>query len=341
MSNIDDTFEIFEFFAYAILLFMPQGLAQGFIGHEAIVRILEASLKDPAPAYLLVGPAHLGKRDLAERYVRVLLGLEVTDPHWRAHPDVFILEVAEGKSQISVEQVRELRERVSLRPMRALRLVVLIPAADRLNESGTNALLKVIEEPPAGAVFVMVAEDVGRLPLTVRSRSVVLPFGSVPLQAIALGLEARGINPTEAMARAQGSRGRPGLAIDSQNVTAGGSVFARQFLQAKNAGFRLSFTEELARACDASVEPATAWREALLFAMRELGAWFGRDPQRALVLGLAVLASLRAVGTAVSPRLALDACAVRLDADVPADLPHLMSALMPKPISSIYLQPTI
>jgi hypothetical protein len=320
---------------------MPEGLAQGFIGHEAIVRILEASLNDPAPAYLLVGPAHLGKRTLAERYVSLLLGLEPGDLHWRAHPDVFLLDVLEGKTQISVEQVRELRERVALRPMRALRLVVFIPAADRLNESGTNALLKVIEEPPAGAVFVLVAEDLGRLPLTVRSRSVVLPFGNVPFRFIADGLEARGIHPTEALARAMSSRGRPGLAIDSQNITAGGSVFVRQFLQAKNAGFRLSFTEELARACDSSEEPAVAWREALLFAMRELGAWFGREPERALVLGLAVLSALHAVGTAVSPRLALEACAVRLDAEPAADLPHLLSSLMPKPLPSIYLSPTI
>lgn len=320
---------------------MPEGFARGFIGHEAIVRILDASLKDPAAAYLLVGPAHLGKRTLAERYIRLLLELPPEDPHWHSHPDVFVLETAEGKAQISVEQVRDLRERVSMRPVRAPRLVVYLPAADRLNESGTNALLKVIEEPPAGAVFVLVAEDVGRLPLTVRSRSVVLPFGNVPIQAIADGLRARGVNPTEAMARAQSSRGRPGLAIDSQNVTAGGSVFIRQFLQAKNAGNRLSFIDELAKACDSSEEPAVAWREALLFSMQELSGWLGREPVRASVTGLAVLTALHAVGTSVSPRLALEACAVRLDADPVYGLPQLLPSLMPKPLSSIYLPITI
>lgn len=320
---------------------MPEGLAQGFIGHEAIVRILEASLKDPAPAYLLVGPAHLGKRTLAERYVRSLLELPLSDGHWKAHPDVFVLEAIEGKAQISVEQVRDLRERVSMRPVRAPRLVVYIPTADRLNESGTNALLKVIEEPPAGAVFVLVAEDLGRLPLTVRSRSVVLPFGSVPVQAISEALCARGVDPAVAQARAQGSRGRPGLAVDSQNVTAGGSVFVRQFLQAKNAGSRLSFIEELSKACDSAEEPAQAWREELLFAMQELSGWFGRDPQRAVVTGLAALTALQAVGTAVSPRLALESCAVRLDAAGSSDVARLLSNLMPKTLSSIYLPPTI
>jgi hypothetical protein len=320
---------------------MPEGLARGFIGHEAIVRILEASLKDPAPAYLLVGPAHLGKRTLAERYVRLLLGLPVEDPHWTAHPDISVLDTAEGKAQISIEQIRELRERVFMRPVRAPRSVVYIPAADRLNESGTNALLKVIEEPPAGAVFVLVAEDLGRLPLTVRSRSVVLPFDNVPIQAIADGLEARGVNPTEALARAHSSRGRPGLAIDSQNVTAGGSVFIRQFLQAKNAGARLAFIEELAKACDSTEEPAAAWREALLSAMQELSVWLGRDPRRSTVTGLAVLTALQAVGTSISPRLALEACAVSLDAYAAAGLPRLFSSLMPKTLPPIYLSPII
>src|SRR6185369_10150232 len=98
-----------------------------------------------------------GKRTIAEQFVRALLGRPIDDPYWKAQADLVLLEPEEGKTQISVEQVRDARTRLSMRPMSAPRVVAYIPHADRLNESGTNALLKVLEEPPAGAVFVLVA----------------------------------------------------------------------------------------------------------------------------------------------------------------------------------------
>jgi len=318
---------------------MPSSFADGLIGHGAIVRLLESALANPAPSYLFTGQPHVGKHTFAERFARQLLGLDCEDARWRTHPDLFVMEPEEGKNQVSVEQVRGLRERVSLRPIRASRLVVYVPYADRLNESGTNALLKVIEEPPAGAVFLFVVEDLSRIPLTVRSRSVILPFETVPVQTVAQGLLARGIGEAEAKARAVSSRGRPGLAVDSSNITAGGSVFIRQFLGAKSAGARLAFVEELAKACDSADDAHTAWREAMLFGMQEAGSALAHDPYRALVTGLALLASLHAVGSPLSPRLALDACAVRLAYDPARDLPRLFPVPVPKILPLIFSLP--
>ncbi|MFA5185212.1 MAG: hypothetical protein WC551_01885 [Patescibacteria group bacterium] len=318
---------------------MSEELGKGYVGHGAIVRLLESALANPAPAYLFAGQMHLGKRTLAERFVRRLLGLEIGDAYLSAHPDVVVLEPEEGKNQVSVEQVRSLRERVSMRPVRAKRLVIYLPFADRLNESGMNALLKVIEEPPADAVFVFVAEDIGRVPLTVRSRSVVIPFETVPAQTIIQALIASGVSEVEAKARALSSRGRPGLAIDSSMVTAGGSVFVRQFLMAKTVGARLSFIDELAKACDSSADVQGAWRESILSAMQETSGNIIRDPYRASVFGIALLTALHSVGSPVSPRLALEACAVRLGQDAAADLPSLFPGHLPKSMARIYLEP--
>lgn len=318
---------------------MSEVLGKDYIGHGAIVRLLESALKNPAPAYLLTGQAHSGKRTLAERFVAKLLGMESPDAPLQSHPDVVVLGPEEGKVQVSVEQVRSLRERVSFRPVRAARLVIYLPFADRLNESGMNALLKVVEEPPADAVFVFVAEDIGRIPLTVRSRSVVMPFETVPIQAVIYGLVARGVSPAEAKARALSSRGRPGLAIDSSNITAGGSVFVRQFLQAKTTGARLSFIDELSKACEASPDVQDAWRGSILSAMQELSGVLLRNPYPASILGMSLLTSLQAVGSPLSPRLALEACAVRLGHDPAADLPSLFPNHLPKPLPQIYLQP--
>lgn len=316
---------------------MPESrLGEGIIGHEAQVRILDSSLRNPAPAYLLFGQEHMGKRTLAERFARLLLDLAQDDERWKSHPDLMIIEADEGKTQVSVEQVRDLRERVSLRPARASRLVTYVPHADRLNESGTNALLKVIEEPPAGAVFIFVVEDLGRIPMTVRSRSVNLPFFSGALETLARGLAARGMSQADAMVLARTARGRPGLALAPQIRPNGGTAFAGQFLTARNTGARLMLIEELARACESESDSAAAWREAIIFAMQETGCRLLDDPRRAFILGLGLLTALRAVGGAVSPRLALESCALALEGDMASELTRLMPGFLPAALPRIY-----
>src|SRR3989344_1928610 len=201
------------------------------IGHAAIVRLLESWLADPVAAYLLGGPEHLGKRTIAERFVKLLLGRTIDDPNWRAHPGLVLLAPEEGKTLVSVEQGRAARERLSMRPMVAKRLVAYIPFADRLNESGTNALLKVLEEPPAGAVFILVAEDVSRLPGTLKSRCVTLPFANVPKIEIVAALSSRGLKKEEAESLSANAHGKPGLALQPQEVGEHpGTMFAERFL---------------------------------------------------------------------------------------------------------------
>ncbi|MDD2326351.1 MAG: hypothetical protein PHW63_10230 [Alphaproteobacteria bacterium] len=314
---------------------MPQSLGEGIIGHAAVARILESSLRNPAPAYLFYGQEHTGKRTLAERFVRSLLDLEVLDANWLSHPDLIIVEPDEGKVQVSVEQIRNLRERLSLRPARATRTVTYVPHADRLNESGTNALLKVIEEPPAGAVFVFVVEDLGRIPMTVRSRSVNLPLFSVPFEILKSGLMARGLADSDAAKLARSARGRPGLALEPQVRPNGGTAFATQFLNARNVGLRLELIEELSKACESESDSAAAWREALVFAMQAAGSALLHEPVRASVFGLGLLTALRSVGGALSPRLALEACALKLDGDA-GRLAQLFPDFLPAPYPKIF-----
>ena len=258
--------------------------AEGLIGNPAVARLLESALEHPAPAYLLHGPSHAGKRTFAERFVRQLLGLELEDAHWRIHPDFVLLEPEEGKKQVSVEQVRDAREKLSLRPSLAPRVVMYVPHADRLNESGTNALLKAVEEPPAGAVFVFVAEDVSKIPATLCSRCVMLPFTAMST-----------VNRTESLTDTTGRQ------------------FAEQFLTSKSAGARLAAVEDLTKSCEAEEDVETAWREALQSAMKYVGSSLNTDSIRATVVGIALIAASQSIGSPVSPRFALDACAARLD----------------------------
>jgi DNA polymerase-3 subunit delta' len=140
--------------------------------HEA-KRLLTAALQEgPAHAYLFHGPAGVGKRELARRFAAELLG-----DHARvergSHPDLYVLEPL--GEQIRIDDVRELRRDLHMRPFEAERRVYLVFGADSLNEDAADALLKDLEEPPPYAV-VLVAERLGPLPETIRSRCQLVPF---------------------------------------------------------------------------------------------------------------------------------------------------------------------
>ncbi len=286
------------------------------IGHATIVRLLSSSIAHPAPAYVFVGRSHLGKRTIARGFVDALLerspSYEEGAEGVKIHPDLIVLAPEEGKKLVSVEQVRDLRERVSMKPMLAPRVVVFVPSADRLNEAGTNALLKVLEEPPADAVFVLVAEDVGRLPATVLSRSVVMPFQLVATTDIERALIDRGVAVTDAVSLSVSAHGCPGLAIEPQEGERMGARFIGSFFAARTLGSRLAMIDDLAAACEAEEDTQLAWRDVLLDAMSAMHASLSAMPAEGSVFGVALLQAMRMVGSAVSPRVALDAGAVRM-----------------------------
>lgn len=88
------------------------------------------------------------------------------------HPDLITLRRLPDKRDMTVEQVRSLHREAWVLPNEAARKVFLLPEADTLNVSGQNALLKLLEEPPAGAAFLLLGENPGSFLSTVRSRCV-------------------------------------------------------------------------------------------------------------------------------------------------------------------------
>lgn len=86
------------------------------------------------------------------------------------HPDVIRTSPPSGKKEIVVEQIRALRADAYIRPNEGKRKVYIIDPADAMNFAAQNALLKVLEEGPAYAAFLLLADQRGRLLETVRSR---------------------------------------------------------------------------------------------------------------------------------------------------------------------------
>lgn len=174
-------------------------------GHEAAAAgFLEAWKSGRmAHAWLLSGPRGIGKATLAYRMARFMLAqssgssagpdlfggppppaslqMSPTDVVFRkvasqGHPDFRVAEREVNAktdrlaSVIKVDQVRDLTSFIRLTPAESSWRVVLIDGADAMNEESANAVLKVLEEPPARSILLLVAHNADRLLPTIRSR---------------------------------------------------------------------------------------------------------------------------------------------------------------------------
>jgi DNA polymerase III subunit delta' len=171
-------------------------------------RLLTAALREgPAHAYLLHGPAGTGKREAALAFAGAVLGDE-RRAHDRTHPDLYVLE-ALGE-MIRIDAVRELRRDLHMRPFEGERRVYLILSAHLLNEDAADALLKDLEEPPSYAVIVLVADELGPLPPTIRSRCQLVPFRRLSERAVRdwIGEHAPELSSNQLTALARVAAGR-------------------------------------------------------------------------------------------------------------------------------------
>ena len=134
-----------------------------------------------AHALLIQGPMGCGKMALARAMVARLLcreGQPCACGSCRscellaggAHPDSFELQPEEGSEIVKIDQVRDLIARLGLTTSISSRKVACIHPAETMNMAAANALLKSLEEPAGNTVLILVSNNPGRLPVTIRSR---------------------------------------------------------------------------------------------------------------------------------------------------------------------------
>ncbi len=102
-----------------------------------------------------------------------------------SHPDISTLIPEDGKKNITVSQIRALRAEAFVKPHMAQKRVFIIDGADRMNEQAQNALLKVLEEPPTGVIFILICLSRTSLLETIVSRCTTMAL-SAPEHAQAL-----------------------------------------------------------------------------------------------------------------------------------------------------------
>jgi DNA polymerase-3 subunit delta' len=267
--------------------------------------LLGAALAEgPAHAYLFHGPAGVGKQTAAIAFAGELLG-DRDRTERRSHPDLYVLEPL--GDQIRIDEVRELRRDLHMRPFEADRRVYLVFGAHLLNAEAADALLKDLEEPPPYAVVVLVADELGSLPETIRSRCQLVPFRRLSERAVRAEVDRRAptLSPDQATAVARVAGGRidrverlldPDAARRRDELLAvARSVYADVAFDPHAAAQTvLGLASERAAAARAAAEQALATRdlpereadqhvrrvargaerEEILLALEELAAWY-------------------------------------------------------------------
>ncbi|MBZ5592484.1 MAG: AAA family ATPase [Acidobacteriia bacterium] len=215
---------------------------ENFWGNSHVTRALEGMIAQNriAQTLLFAGPEGVGKATLARRFGAALVGdaakieqddlslahnLEIVagrerwpadkrnqDPLlFSSHPD-FVTFAPDGPlRQISIEQMRLLKERAPFKPLKGKHRIFLIDHIDRAGEQAANSLLKTLEEPPEHLILIVTAENAYDLLPTIRSRAV--PFWLAPLSNEEMNAFAATRALEHSAHRVALAAGSPGVAI--------------------------------------------------------------------------------------------------------------------------------
>ena len=203
------------------------------LGHEWAVEMLQQHISRDAlrHAYLFSGPPGLGRRTLALRLAQALNCTQPVAPgqpcggvcrdcrqiEAMRHPDLSIVQAETEGGTLKVDQVREIRRALALKPYQGYYRVALFLRFQEASEGAANALLKTLEEAPGYAILILTADAPEQLLPTITSRCEVLRLRPLSIETIETHLLSHGAEAERAHLIAHISGGRPGYALQMLN----------------------------------------------------------------------------------------------------------------------------
>ena len=328
-------------------------------GHRDVYERLLAELASrPSHAYLLSGPRGIGKSLVASALVHSLVcerspgtgfcctpercatrALAAASERARAktaseacgccpgcvqiasgvHPDVLQIRRAEDRSDVLIEQVRDMIAQLGLKPARAPMRLAILDDAETLNVPAQNALLKTLEEPPGHAIIFVITASERALLDTVRSRLRLVRFRALTVEEIEQLLASRGVEATRAHALARLARGSAARAL---TMIEGEEPPTRAILNALRHARAIDFSraQALAQEFFSSREQAADTFELIARLLEEIlcyklsGAGFAASSSDAVQLGelaevFGLDALLRSIDAAVKAHAAVEGMA--------------------------------
>lgn len=203
------------------------------LGHKNISEYLQSLIvgKNFCRTYLFSGPKDIGKKTMANYFIQSIfcqkdkyleekgkhfpcgLCIDCTESKKYIHPDFISIDLEDDKKNISIDAIREFKEKFYLTPIRSIYKVALINNADHLSDEASNALLKIIEDSPKNCVVIFISENPDFIIPTIKSRAEHIVFNSVAKSEIFDDLKDSGIDLDTAKELSEFSAGLPGIAM--------------------------------------------------------------------------------------------------------------------------------
>lgn len=167
------------------------------IGHKKIIKVLQQGIgrNKISHAYLFYGPENMGKKSMAKYFALSLICNNNNKPCLECnncqqflkniHPDIIWLRKNEEKKNISIDQIRDLKEKISLSGFTNGYKIVIMVNAEEMTKEAANSFLKILEEPPRKSVIILLANKLNSIPETILSRCQTFKFSPVKKLEIA------------------------------------------------------------------------------------------------------------------------------------------------------------